>query len=256
MDALKGASKFDTNVFFSGGAGMFIQYHDLVRPVYLMAIIKMLLGGPTFGLPIEVLRSMPIESLIEWYVNRRYINPIKCLDFKNLLTTEDAADIMKKILDADPSIYTMAPTMNIHRLLYAYSKQHMGFPVYIYTREFEDGVKRDCEGLFPGITAKYLYGDLRRCIEKCDQNFTYMISDVDLLPEMAAILVGNCSSVIVAHNYRYNFKPKSKEFKHSLEEIETRFPFIRIDTNTVFTPDDLLQQLKELSDNAERKESM
>ena len=69
---------FDTNIFFSGGAGMFIQYHDIIKPVYLYTIVKMIITKESFGLPIDIIKDFSIISIIEWYINRRFKNPIKC----------------------------------------------------------------------------------------------------------------------------------------------------------------------------------
>ena len=46
-------NNFNTNELFAGGAGMFIQYHDIIKPVYLYAIVKMIATKNSFGLPIN-----------------------------------------------------------------------------------------------------------------------------------------------------------------------------------------------------------
>ena len=74
---LKINKEMDCNAFFSGGAGMFLQYHDVIKPVYLYVIIKMLISKESYGLPLFILENMSDLSIMEWYTRRRYINPLK-----------------------------------------------------------------------------------------------------------------------------------------------------------------------------------
>ena len=61
------SKNFDTNVLFSGGAGMFLQYHDIVKPVYLYAIIKMIAVKESFGLPIDIIKDMSLFKMNSGY---------------------------------------------------------------------------------------------------------------------------------------------------------------------------------------------
>jgi hypothetical protein len=221
---------FDTNIFFSGGAGMFIQYHDIVKPVYLYAIIKMILTGESFGLPINIINSMSIFSIIEWYMNRRYINPFKNLDYKHTLSDEELDKMLLDYIKNDPSIYSLAPSLNISSMLDVYNQQHMTFPVYIYSKEEEPAIKQDCQNVFHGIPVRYVYGDLENAIKKCDQNFTYIFSDIDLVKEACKILLGTCSHVLLSSDYRYNYIDNRKTFKYDLTELGEQYPFVRIGT--------------------------
>ena len=64
------AGKFDTEAFFSGGAGMFLEYYDIVKPVYLYATLKLLITDDNYGIPVSILKNFSVLSLIEWYKNR------------------------------------------------------------------------------------------------------------------------------------------------------------------------------------------
>lgn len=222
--------QFDTNVFFSGGAGMFIQYHDIIKPVYLYAIVKMLLTKEYYGLPLEILDNMSILSMIEWYVKRRYKNPLKCLDYANILDTKEVDELLQSILESDNSIYKLSPPLNVHQMFRVYRQHHMSFPIYVYSEKEEMYIKEDCKEIFMGINIKYVYGDLRECIKKCDQNFTYIFSDIELVKNAAEILVGTCSHVLLASDYRYNYIDNCHNMKYNLHEIAMKYPFVRIGT--------------------------
>jgi uncharacterized protein YjgD (DUF1641 family) len=221
---------FDTNVFFSGGAGMFLQYHDIVKPAYLYAIVKMILTEQDFGLPLNIIKNFSVSSLTEWYINRRYINPLRQLDIGNMIEPSDLDDLMQHLLSTDDSIYKFSPALNVNRLFQVYRRQHMSFPVYIYSEKEEPYIRKDCESIFHGIDFKYLFGDLRDSISKCDQNFTYIFSDIELVKYACEILKGTCSHVLLAREYRYNYTDNCKTFKYDLNEMALSHPFIRIGT--------------------------
>lgn len=226
--------KFDTNVFFSGGAGMFIQYHDIIKPAYLYAVVKMIITKQYFGLPVNIIRKLSILSLIEWYIRRRYKNPLQCLDYAHCLDPKEVDQLLQRILETDSSIYRLSPPLNIQQMFSVYRRQHMSFPVYVYSELDEPSIEKDCKNVFQGIGFQYLHGDLEDCIKQCDQNFTYIFSDIELVKKSAEILTGTCSHILLAGDYRYNYKDNGVTMKYDLNEIASNHPFIRIGiTNAV-----------------------
>jgi hypothetical protein len=223
-------NKFDTNIFFSGGAGMFIQYHDIVKPVYLWATLKMILNEDKYNLPINILSKNKSLSMVEWYVKRRYQNPLICIDYLNKYKHEDLDKMILEILNTDKSLYDLAPSLNICKLLSVYKKQHMTFPVFIYSREYEPHIEDDIVNIFRGIPVKYVYGDLTAAIKHCDHNFTYIISDIELFKELSDVLVGTYSHLLLAHDYRYNYIDNNKTFKHDLYEISKDNLTLRVES--------------------------
>ena len=220
--------QFDTNLFFSGGAGMFVQYHDIIKPAYLYAIAKMIITKESFGLPVDIIKNFSFISIIEWYMNRRFKNPLQCLDFNHIIDPKELDDLMYHILLNDDSIYKFSPALNVQRMLSVYRQQHMSFPIYVYSENEEPYIKEDCKSVFQGITFKYLHGDLKSAIQSCDQNFTYIFSDIELVKEVSNILTGTCSHILLAHEYRYNYIDNGKTLKYNLKDLATSHPFIRI----------------------------
>ncbi len=227
--------KLDTNDFFVGGAGMFIQYHDIIRPVYLYAVIKMIITNQTFGVPTKLIENFSIASIVEWYKNRRYINPLKQLDIKGKTDDKVLNDLLNKILKDDQSIYELAPTLNIERIFDVYKTQHFSFPIYVYTETYEKGAENDINTLLSGITHHYVYGDMNECVKNCKHNFTYIFSDVELAKTAAEILNGTYSHILVASDYRYNFKDNFKTMKYDLMDLMRKHPFLRFGTTTAMT---------------------
>lgn len=232
---------FDTNFLFSGGAGMFLQYHDIVKPVYLYTIFKMILMDINFGLPINILKQLSVHGLIEWYIKRRYRNPLKCLDYNNIVDDKDLDDALQNLLQTDESIYRMSPGLNIQLMLKGYNKHKMIFPVFIYSEREEPYILQDCKKILPGVAIKYVHGDLKSAIEKCDENFTYIFSDVELLKSASEILIGTCSHLLIAEEYRYNYKDNCKTFKYNLSQIEDTHKYLRIETTYAMNLNNLVE---------------
>lgn len=239
---------FDTNCFFSGGAGMFLQYHDVIKPVYLYAIIQMMMTGQTYGLPINIIQRMSIVSIIEWYVHRRFKNPLKQLDFADKIDPIFLDEIMQKILTNDRSIYRISPVLNIGRMMHVYKSQHMSFPVYIYSESEEPAIAADCDRVFSGIEHHYVYGDIKDAISRCDQNFTYIFSDIELVKKSAEVLVGTCSHILLTRDYRYNYVDNYKTLKYDIKDIAATHPFLRMGTTIAMNPEEVIEAYDKLID--------
>lgn len=224
--------KFDTNVFFSGGAGMFLEYHDIVKPAWLYAVINLIISKYQ-GLPVNIIGNMPLICILEWYLNRSYRNPLKCLDWKNEIPLDELDALMKDILK-DKSIYRLAPTLQIGIFLEIYKNESMDFPFIIYSDEYEEGIEEDLKNVFKGVKYKYVYGSLQEAIKMCSDNFTYIFSSVDKVPIAAKELFGTCSHVLLSEDYLYNFTDYRKTMKVDLKKIMREHPFIRTGTTRVF----------------------
>lgn len=236
---------FDTGIFFSGGAGMFIQYHDIVKPIGLYAIIKMILTEESMGLPINIIKDMSVLSLVEWYMNRRYQNPLQCLDYNHKLDQTTVDRMFKQVL-SDHSIYKYSSALNIERMLSVYNKQHMSFPIYVYSETEDPFIKDDCKMIFNGIDVRYVYGDLKEAIKKCDQNFTYIFSKIELVKSVAEILIGTCSHILIADDYRYNYIDNRKQFKYDLRQLQISHPYLRISTTNAVDRNKLVNDITNL----------
>lgn len=207
---------------------MFVQYHDIIKPVYLYAVLKMLYTNTTYGMPFSIIKNMSFFSIVEWYMNRRYINPLIALDPNQTVDTSSLDLLLKRILSNDHSIYKLAPHLNFRLLMNACVTQQLSFPVYIYTEEHDQAVEEDAKTLFPGMSVNYLHGPLDQVLIKCDQNFTYIFSDINLLVEAATHLKGSCSHILLAGDYRYNYLDYFNTTKHNLVETASNNPYVRI----------------------------
>lgn len=184
----------------------------------------------SYGLPIDMIGSLSPLSMVEWYVNRRYKNPLQNLDFLHKADPIELDSLLQTILQSDHSIYKLSPALNICKMLGVYKQQHMTFPIYVYSEKEEPYILEDCKELFPGIKIQYFHGDLETAIKKCDQNFTYIFSDLELVKKASSCLTGTCSHILLAREYRYNYLGDCVTFKCDLQNLAKSHPFVRIGT--------------------------
>ena len=218
---------FDTSNMFVGGKGLFIQYHDIIKPVKLYAICKMIIQDITFGLPLRIIKNMSVYSLIEWYMKRKYSNPLQCLDYRQKADKSQIDNLLYKLL-SDPSIYKLSPLLNTAKLLVVYTKQNMNIPVFIYNEYQDDNLENDMKNNFPSIKFNFLYGDLKQSLQQCDENFTYILSDIEILKNLSELLIGTYSHLLLSDDYSYNYE--GRKFKYDLLDIQVHTPFLRIGT--------------------------
>lgn len=221
-------NNFNTNELFAGGAGMFIQYHDIIKPVYLYAIVKMIATKNSFGLPINIIKNMSIISIIEWYMNRRYINPFKCLDYNHQLTDDILDNMLWGYLLHDKTIYQLSPALNISIILDQCKKQNIQIPIFVYSEKEEPYIKEDIKNIFSGMDVKYIFGDLTECLKQTTENFTYIFSDIELVKRSSEILMGTCSHILLSADYRYNYIDFIEIFKYDLTKLMKEHPYVRI----------------------------
>jgi len=153
-----------------------------------------------------------------------------CLDYRKILDSNELDNLLSNYLDQDESIYRLSPGLNIRMMLSVYKKEHMTFPVYIYSEREEPFIAKDCKEIFSGIPIKYVFGDLSKAVAKCDQNFTYILSDIECLKSLCEILLGTYSHILLTREYRYNYKDNCKTFKYDLGGLAKTHPFLRIGT--------------------------
>lgn len=223
---------FDTSRIFSGGNGMFLEYHDIVKPVWLYAVVNLIMNDYR-GLPVNIIANMPMLGILEWYLNRRYRNPLKQLDWKHQIPDDELDRLLRTVLE-DATIYSLAPLLQLKTFLRVYRRQSMVFPFFVYSDEFEPGIEKDVKQIFGSIPHRYVFGDLEKAIRSTDENFTYIFSDCNKIRIASKTLSGTCAHVLLADDYRYNYLRFRGPMKVDLREEMSAHPFIRIGTTHVF----------------------
>lgn len=234
---------FDTSKLYSGGAFLFIQFEDVVTPIYLFAIIKLIITNISYGIPIHIIKDMSILSLTEWYIKRTHINPIQQLDYNHQLTEQQSYDLLYKILQ-DKSIYDYSPVMNIGPMLDVYKYKKMIIPVYIYSPYNDENIKYFCSKHFPEIPIIYKFGNLRDAIPLLENNGTFIFSNIELYKQACEFLKGKYAHVLLGGEYRYNYIDNCITPKYSLKLLMYNNPFVMTGITSVINTKALANSLQ------------
>lgn len=224
---------FNASKTFFGGSALIIQYHDVLKPVYLTAIIKMMINKDLqFGLPFEIIKSFSLLSLIEWYKGRSFINPLKLLDPNHKATDEQLQQMLNIVLK-DHSVYKLSPLLDTIRLIIASEQNKLNVPLYIYSEQFEEGIDKDL--YYMQMNCKYIHEPIKTLIDKSPPNATYIFSNIDLLKESLELINPKKSAnFILASDYKYNFL--NNQYKYNFSDILSKLfkPFIKINNINIF----------------------
>ena len=224
---------FNASKTFFGGSALIVQYHDVLKPVYLTAIIKMLMNkNLQFGLPFDIIKSFSLLSLIEWYKGRSFINPLKLLDPNRKATNEQLQQMLNIILK-DNSIYKLSPLLDTIRLIIASEQNKLDVPLYIYSEQFEEGIDKDL--YYMQMNCKYIHETIKTLIERTPPNATYLFSNIDLLKDSLELIDPKKSAnFILVSDYRYNFL--NNQYKYNFSDLLSKLfkPFIMINNISIF----------------------
>lgn len=238
---------FSASKTFFGGSALLIEYNDVIKPVYLTAIIKMIMDEKLqFGLPFHTIKSFSLASLVEWYKNRHYINPIKVLDYKRLATNEQLQKMLQIVLK-DQSIYRLTPMLDSIRLIAVSEQNQLNVPIYVYSEQNNPHIQEDLKQNY--INANYIFGPIKQIVEVIPSNATFIFSNIDLVKEaIEQIDPKKSANFIVVSDYGYNFS--NNHYKHDFGALLSKLfkPFIVVNNISIFNNlrviTDYLQLLK------------
>ena len=238
---------FDTSRF-TGGAGLFIQFEDVVTPIYLFAMIKLILTEQSFGIPIHIIKDMSILSIAEWYIKRNNQNPILDLDYDHQLSKDHADELLYKILQ-DKSIYDYSPPMNIKLFFEVYQYKKMNFPIYIYSQFKDPNIEYYCTKNFASIQLHFI--DTTDIIQAIDllskDNYTFILSNIHLFKQAVEHLHGKYAHVLIAEDYKYNYKDNCHVMLYDIVKLMIDNPFVATSATSVINPKVLANSLQILN---------
>lgn len=214
-------NSFNTDSLFVGGAGMFVEYHDIIRLVDLFVVVRMMLTEESFGLPVHILKGMGVAPMTEWYLKRPNQNPFTALDYNHILDIHELDQLRSQILDSDPSIYQYAPYTNFYKMLQLMRDQQIGIPVYVWTPTPEVNIQQDLATM--PIHPTYVSGSLESALSKTGNNFTYIFSDISHAKVAADIINDRYAHILIPTEFRYNYQDHMKTLKYTIQKLNIRF---------------------------------
>lgn len=219
---------FDTSRLFAGGSGIVIEYHDAVRPVYLFALLNIIMNKKDYNLPIAMIEKFSFPSIVEWYLNRPYYNPLKYLDYNHMASNDDLDELLLNILDDDITVYKYSPHLNMVKILYGYASKNINIPIYFYSQFEEKGIQNDINNNFKELNIKCIYGPPKIIKDIEAQNFSYIFSNIDHAEEFIQHHDHSKLSVItIANDYRYNYTKGGKGL-NNYRDMYTRINYMQM----------------------------
>ena len=230
---------------FYGGSALLVQYYDLIKPIYLMALLKALINKDLrFGLPFDHLEKFSLPSIIEAYINRAFINPFYLVDPGKRIKKEDL-DKMLSVITEDESLYTLAPPLETNKMISLISIQKLGIPVYYYSETYNNFIEREAKQSF-GIN--YLYGPIEEIVKKIPNNFSMIFSDITLAQRVFhSTPETTIGSIMIADDYQYNYTEKG-EFKvdFNKEILNTNHIFMKVSGIQVIDRYKLIKEIQKI----------
>jgi hypothetical protein len=233
------ATNNDTIVAYDGiflnSKSIFVEYMDLVRPLYMIAL-KAFAAGPEirdygmFLLNLKEVHGMNDEDLTNWYIDRSRRNLLA-----NFMTEEAIATIgvrqldlmLDKNIESVPELIDGATMLNMGQvLLNLFANDNLlvkkGYIWYPYKNE---AVLKDMKMVFSNILqyVEILMCPIEEALQKVPEDSTYCFSDITkigLLEDMEKL---DYSSIIVPVEYGYN--AQDGHFIMDISEMQKRHPF-------------------------------
>lgn len=190
---------------------LFIEYVDIIRSPYYIFLYMMMLNPENFkkAFKVERISGFDIPSLGEWYLHRKYQNPLKELLRDEILDQMNDEDIdifmNKQILDI-PDFIKYSPELNfveISRVIVNHQKGIVKKVIVWYPYE-NDEIAKDVERLFDD-KVEFRTGELYDVLDDIPKDSTYVFSDImniEVLLEKGRL---NLSSILIPTEYRYNY---------------------------------------------------
>ena len=197
-----------------------------------------------YGLQIDSIKDFSLLSIIEWYINRAYTNPLKLLDPGRKASDDQLDLILNKILQSDRTLYTAAPFLNAEKLIAVIRLQKLGIPVMVYTENFEEGVQ---DSIGHWTNTQYVYGNFEQIVSKLPNNSSFIFSDITLAKRLLDISsFDTIASVMIASDYYYNFKDKDNyKFDFVQEMIKQQKILFKFKSISLFNQIEVIKSLGE-----------
>lgn len=201
---------------FLNSKAVFVEYADLVRPIYI-TILKTLSVGepikeyPDFTLDFSEIIGLDDEALDNWYVGRKYKNLLM-----NFVVEEDRENVrmadLEMILDKNieivPDVLKIASELSVVQALHILFKSDNGLckKGIIWYPYDNKAILEDIQELFSDVAdcIEIKMGPIAEALKEVPDDATYIFSDITNIGVLEDVGKLDYSSVIVAEEYGYN----------------------------------------------------
>lgn len=190
---------------------LFVEYTDIIKSPYFIFLHSLILYPNQFSeyLDIDRLRGYDLESLSEWYINRKYQNPLMDLlkdKYKDTIFPYKLDELFNNIINNYPNLITLSPLLNFSSVIKGLNinKNSIVKKIVIWNLYPNDIIRKDIRENF-GDNIHFVTGELYDVLKNVPDDSTYVFSDISNISVLLDSNKLNLSSVLVPKEYKYNY---------------------------------------------------
>lgn len=196
------------NEIFQNSQCLFVEYTDIIRSPYFIFLMLMMQHPNNFSkyFNLDIFDGYGIEELSEWYIHRKYQNPLMEImmpEVQEKMKESDLNEFMNNELKLHEDLVKLSPLLNFGNAILTVPDNIIKSTVIWYP--YENTVIEDDVIETFGDKVRFVTGDLMDALETVPSDATYVFSDItniDLLFEKHKLYL---SSVIIPKEYGYNY---------------------------------------------------
>lgn len=215
-----------SNSFFTNTQSVFVEYCDCVNLSYytlLTFIQKSDRLNEKFT--IDLIRSLDLPSLLIYYFNREYINPLVDLWRGDEKPMAELDAFLEDQMQSSNIFYDVHVDSNIVPMLNAVIGNEFSKRILIYNETDNKFIREDIQNTFAG-KATFVYGDIVDVLKDTPKDSTYIFSDVCKVPYLVETDRINCSAIMLPIDYRYNYTDGTRsKYLVDMDYLQSKYVF-------------------------------
>lgn len=211
---------------FTNSKILFIEYNDILKSPWLLSLTILNCFSDIvkcFDITeIEDIKS-DLSKLYDWYINRKEINPLRCLPKKSdIFKDEELDDLMNElVLDKVASAPCELNFFNVLKNII--NQKTLVDKIIVYLEYDNNSIKKDLFSHFDKI--QVLHGDIREVLSENTKKYdtTYVFSDITKINILNELDLLEYSSILLPEGYRYN-KNDDGTYKVDTDKLQMEHP--------------------------------
>lgn len=193
------------SVFFNSEC-LFVEYYDVIKaPWFILLGICRENENLKQIINIDPIENLPINSLFEWYVNRKYRNIFYELSRIKEIPMNVFDNLLYDQMGSTGMFFEMDTELNAVPTIKKVLSGILVKEIVIYTEKYSKFVDTDIQQLFgDDKRVHYKHGDINTVLNGIPTDTTYMLSDIDKVINIQETDHLGMSSIVIPHEYRYN----------------------------------------------------
>lgn len=211
---------------------LFVEYIDIIKSPYFIFLHNLMLYPGQFSTYYELdrFKGYDIEALTEWYLNRKYQNPLMDLlkdEFRDNVPLYALDEFFNNVINDSPELITLSPLLNFSTAIkeLGANKTSIVKKIVVWYPYLNDAIKKDIRDNF-GDNIHFVTGDLPEVLKDIPNDSTYVFSDINNISILLDENKLNLSSVVIPKDYKYNYIDNDTlkiDYKKYLDEALFKF---------------------------------